>query len=349
MNASTFPMADVGTNFVNWHNGTMAQIRKLIIGRDDTLELVLVTIYSNGHVLLEAVPGAGKTTIALTLQHAIADCNSIFTQMTADILPANLIGSWVYDEVKREMVVKHGPVSPWVNIFLADEANRTPARTFGALLSAMQERKVTIDGTVFKLNDPFCVIATQNPIEQQGVYPLAEAVTDRFAVKGVLGYNSRDDEITLLTNGHVFHGNAQERAGVTPAINIAQLRAMRDYVRDNVRLSPHVAAYIVDLVRATRPHCPDEFNAWMPEAHRKSISFGASFRGQQWLAATSKAVAAVAGRTQVTVTDVQKMAPYVLGHRLGFTPEAKMLGAARNATEVIKEMMSKVPTVGLVQ
>lgn len=352
MNGSNSPspisVSDVQTNFVDWHQGTMAQIRKLVVGRDDTLELVLTAIYSNGHVLLEAVPGTGKTTIALTLQRAIGNCHSVFTQMTADILPANLIGSWVYDEETRKMKVKHGPVSPLVNILLADEANRTPPRTFGALLSAMQERKVTIDGTVFNLNDPFCVIATQNPLEQHGVYPLAEASTDRFCLKGILGYNSREDEIKLLCDGFVFHTDAQERAGIEPAIDITQLRAMRDYVRDVVKLTPHVAAYIVDMVRGTRPQCADEFNAWMPKAYRTQISFGASFRGQQWLAATSKAVAAIAGRTQVTVADVQKMAPYVLGHRLGFTPEAKMLGAARNATEVIKEMMSTVPTVGRV-
>ena len=287
----------------------MEQVRRRVVGQEYMVERLLISLLTGGHVLLEGVPGLAKTLTVRTLAETI---HTTFQriQFTPDLLPADVVGTQVYDQSTGQFAVKRGPI--FANIVLADEINRAPAKVQAALLEAMQEKQVTIGGTTFKLTEPFLVLATQNPIEQEGTYPLPEAQVDRFMLKLRVGYPSREEEKEIMRR--MAGGAAIEVDAVaTPeAIMAARQRVSELYVDERV------VDYIVDIVHATRT--PREAGL---EDLAPLIEFGASPRATIALAQASRAHAFLRGRTFVTPDDVKAIAPDVLRHRVLTTYEAE--------------------------
>jgi MoxR-like ATPase len=278
-------------------------VSKVILGQRDVLDTLIAALMVGGHVLLEGVPGVAKTLLANTTARALG-MEFRRVQFTPDMLPSDLTGTMTLRE--RELVFRPGPV--FTNVLLADEINRTPPKTQAALLEAMQERQVSVDGQPHPLPDPFLVVATQNPIEYEGTYPLPEAQLDRFLVKIDIGYPPEQDEVAILRLAH---------RGVAPAtlddvravVGAEELRAARTDV-DATSVTDEVASYIVAVVRRTRE---------LP-----SVTLGGSPRAAVHLLAASKAAARLAGRAFVTPDDVARMAHAVLRHRLVLSPEAEL-------------------------
>ena len=300
----------------------LAETGKVIIGQKYLVERVLIGLLTGGHVLVEGVPGLAKTLTVKTLADAI-DCSFSRIQFTPDLLPADVVGTQVYDPRTQTFSVRQGPVV--ANVVLADEINRAPAKVQSALLEAMQERQVTLGEHTFKLADPFLVLATQNPIEQEGTYPLPEAQLDRFLFKVTIGYPGRDEERAIVAR----HGAGNTMARTLPVRAVADLagiQAARQAVRD-VRASDPVLDYVVDLVRATR--------------ERPQLLFGASPRAAAMLAAASRAYAALQGRDFVLPDDVKALAVPALRHRVGLSPGAEIDGLTTEA--VIKQILELVP------
>jgi len=291
------------------------------------VERLIISLLTGGHVLLEGVPGLAKTLTVRTLAETIHTSFSRI-QFTPDLLPADVVGTQVYDQSSGRFSVKQGPI--FANIVLADEINRAPAKVQAALLEAMQEKQVTIGGTTFPLEEPFLVLATQNPIEQEGTYPLPEAQVDRFMLKLRVGYPKRDEEKEIMRR--MAGGDAiPVQAVATPA----QILAARKHVA-SLALDERIVDYIVDLVHATRAPA----DARLPEL-APLIEFGASPRATIALAQSSRAHAFLRGRTFVTPDDVKAMAPDVLRHRVLLTYEAE----AENVTseQVIARVLDAVP------
>jgi MoxR-like ATPase len=288
---------------------------------------LLIGLLSNGHVLLEGVPGLAKTLTIKSLSQAIhAKFSRI--QFTPDLLPADVIGTLIYNQQKNEFVVRKGPI--FANFILADEINRAPAKVQSALLEAMQERQVTIGDTTYKLDEPFLVLATQNPLEQEGTYPLPEAQVDRFIMKVVVGYPSRSEEQIIIR---------QNVQGITtPPVNqvvsIQEIINARQMVRD-IYMDEKVEQYILDIVFATRN--PSEYGL---DNLKPLISYGSSPRGSINLAIASKAVAFLNKRGYVIPEDVRNICNDVLRHRIGLTYEAE----AENIviTDVIDQILQKI-------
>jgi MoxR-like ATPase len=285
------------------------ELEKVIVGQRALLDRILIALLANGHILIEGVPGLAKTTTVATLARAIhARFQRI--QFTPDLLPADLTGTQIYNPKTGDFTVKKGPV--FANIVLADEINRAPAKVQSALLEAMQERQVTIGGETFPLPEPFLVLATENPIEQEGTYPLPEAQVDRFMMKILVTYPSTSEEREILDRQLAPGGLAEVKPVVAPD-DIARLRALCDevYVDDKIR------QYCVSLVQATRN----------PKAFKLDIAplldYGASPRATIWLAAAARAHAFLQGRGFVTPQDVKAIAPDVLRHRLILSYEAE--------------------------
>jgi MoxR-like ATPase len=280
-----------------------AEVQKVVVGQERVLELLACTLAVGGHALLQGVPGVAKTLLANSLARALS-VEFRRVQFTPDMLPSDLTGTSTLRA--GELAFRPGPV--FTNLLLADEINRTPPKTQAALLEAMQERQVSVDGEPHPLPDPFLVVATQNPIEYEGTYPLPEAQLDRFLVQIEVGYPSPEDELSMLQRprrGVDAGGSEQVQAVAGPA----DLRALRDQV-DATEVSPEVARYVVDVVRKTRE---------LP-----SVTLGASPRAAVHLLAASKACARLYGRAFVTPDDVGYMAGPVLRHRLVLTPEAEL-------------------------
>ena len=280
-----------------------AEVRKVVIGQDDVLELMLAAASVGGHVLLEGVPGVAKTLLANAVAKALGvDFRRV--QFTPDMLPSDITGTMTLRG--RELTFRPGPV--FTNVLLADEVNRTPPKTQAALLEAMQERQVTVEGEPRELPDPFLVVATQNPIEYEGTYPLPEAQLDRFLVKVDVGYPSAADEVALLRLAHrgVEPSTLDDVAAVARAADVV---AARDEV-DATTVSDEVTEYVAALVRRTRE---------LP-----SVALGGSPRAAVHLLAASKAAARLAGRDFVTPDDVVRMAAPVLRHRLLLRPEVEL-------------------------
>jgi MoxR-like ATPase len=279
------------------------EVSKVVVGRDEAVETALGAIVLGGHVLIEGVPGGGKTLLAGAIARAL-DLEFRRVQFTPDMLPSDLTGTMTLRG--GELVFRPGPV--FTNVLLADEVNRTPPRTQAALLEAMQERQISVEGRPEPLPDPFCVLATQNPIEYEGTYPLPEAQLDRFMVKLDLGYPSEEVERAILALGRsgVGSGDLNE---VRPVSSAAELRAERAEV-DATAVSDAVADYTVRLVRQTRQ---------LP-----SVALGASSRAAVHLLGAAKAAARMAGRDFVTPDDVAATAAPVLAHRLILRPEAEL-------------------------
>ncbi len=302
------------------------EMNKVIVGQKAMIERLLIGLLSNGHILLEGVPGLAKTLAIKTLAQTInAKFNRI--QFTPDLLPADLVGTMVYSQKKEEFMVKKGPI--FANFILADEINRSPAKVQSALLEAMQERQVTIGEQTYKLDEPFLVLATQNPIEQEGTYPLPEAQVDRFMLKVVITYPSKQEEKLII----------RENMGVSlPASNTvmstADIIKARAIVRE-VYMDEKIENYITDIVFATR--FPQEYNL---TKFKNMISYGGSPRASIYLALASKAYAFLKRRGYVIPEDVRAICHDVLRHRIGLTYEAE----AENVTteEIINEILNTV-------
>jgi MoxR-like ATPase len=303
------------------------EVGKVIIGQSYMLDRLLIGLLSNGHVLLEGVPGLAKTLTIKSLSQAIQARFSRI-QFTPDLLPADVIGTLIYNQQKNEFVVRKRPI--FANFILADEINRAPAKVQSALLEAMQERQVTIGDTTYKLDEPFLVLATQNPLEQEGTYPLPEAQVDRFIMKVVVGYPSRAEEQIIIR---------QNVQGITtPPVNqvvsVQEIINARQMVRD-IYMDEKVEQYILDIVFATRN--PSQYGL---DNLKPLISYGSSPRGSINLAIASKAVAFLNKRGYVIPEDVRSICNDVLRHRIGLTYEAE----AENIviTDVIDQILQKI-------
>ncbi len=285
------------------------EVGKVIVGQKYLIERLVIGILANGHILLEGVPGLAKTLTVMSLAKAIkAQYQRV--QFTPDLLPADLIGTLIYNPRDGEFSTKKGPI--FSNIILADEINRAPAKVQSALLEAMQEKQVTIGENTFKLEEPFLVLATQNPIEQEGTYPLPEAQIDRFMLKLIVGYPSKQEEREILEKKAVTDSTPNIKT-IISAEDIKQLRS----VVDQIYIDDKIKDYIVDLVFASRE--PGKYNLDIDEF----IEFGASPRATIYLAVASKAYAFLRGRGYVTPQDVKTIGMDVLRHRIIITYEAE--------------------------
>jgi MoxR-like ATPase len=307
--------------------GVVAEVGRRIVGQDVMIERLLIGLLTGGHVLLEGVPGLAKTLAVRSLAEIISATFSRI-QFTPDLLPADVIGTMVFDQKNQEFRVKKGPL--FANIILADEINRAPAKVQSALLEAMQEKQVTIGGATFHLAEPFLVLATQNPIENEGTYPLPEAQLDRFMLKVRVGYPSRDEEREVLLR--MAGGAAIPVKKLLDPVTIMAARA------EIVALyaDQKVLDYVVDVVRATR----DPGSVGLAEL-KPLIAFGASPRASIALAQAARAHAFLRGRSYVVPEDVRALAPDVLRHRLVLTFEAEAEDV--DADVVIQRVLAAVP------
>lgn len=300
------------------------QVRRVVVGQDTALDLMLVSLLSDGHILLEGVPGTAKTLLARCFAHSLAlDFGRI--QFTPDLMPGDVIGTNLFNFQTNAFSLTKGPI--FTQLLLADEINRTPPKTQAALLQAMHERAVTIDGETHDLGDGFMVIATQNPIEQQGTYPLPEAQLDRFLFKHILDYPSRDEERAIVErHGHRTMMPKLSDFGMSAVASIEDIRQVRRFV-EQIRLSSDLADYIVDIVRATREH--------------PSLQFGASPRSATMLASSSRAYAALQGREFVIPDDVKTLALPALRHRVVLAPGAEIEGS--DSDQAVAQILEQVP------
>jgi MoxR-like ATPase len=287
----------------------VTEVGRRIVGQEAMLERLMVGLLTNGHILLEGVPGLAKTLAVRTLAEVIHATFSRI-QFTPDLLPADVLGTMVFDMKTQEFGVKRGPI--FANIILADEINRAPAKVQSALLEAMQERQVTIGGHSYRLEDPFLVLATQNPIESEGTYPLPEAQLDRFLLKVHVGYPSRTEEKEIM-----LRMSGTEPIPVQAQLTPDGILAGRQAVTA-IQLDQRIVDYIVDVVRATRTPAAVGLDELTP-----LVAFGASPRASIALAQASRALAFLRGRTFVVPEDVQAMAPDVMRHRIVLTFEAE--------------------------
>ena len=292
------------------------EMNKVIVGQKEMIERLLIGLLGNGHILLEGVPGLAKTLAINTLSKAVQGSFSR-VQFTPDLLPADVVGTMIYNMKDNDFSIKKGPI--FANFVLADEINRAPAKVQSALLEAMQERQITIGDTTFKLDQPFLVMATQNPVEQEGTYPLPEAQVDRFMLKTVIDYPKLADEQTImrqnLNNGF---------ATVNPVVSIAEILKAREATNE-VYMDEKIEKYILDIIFATR--YPERYNL---SQLKPLISFGASPRGSINLAKAAKCYAFIKRRGYVIPEDVRAIVYDVLRHRIGITYEAE----AENVTSV---------------
>jgi MoxR-like ATPase len=316
------------------HQALRSQIGRVIVGQEEVLEQLMIAIFARGHCILEGVPGLAKTLMISTLAKCLSlEFNRI--QFTPDLMPSDITGTEVLQEDRstgaRQLKFVHGPI--FANVVLADEINRTPPKTQAALLEAMQERQVTVGGKRQVLPDPFFVLATQNPIEQEGTYPLPEAQLDRFLFKVKVDYPTREEErqIYRQTTGMNALGTQQVLHGTA-------IPELQEFVR-KIPVSDHCIDYAMELVRSTRrgePGQPVEVPKW--------LAWGAGPRAGQALILASKARAALGGRTHVTLEDIRAVAPPVLRHRLVTTYAAQADG--QTADSIVEMLLKRVSTNG---
>jgi MoxR-like ATPase len=308
--------------------GVLDQVAKRVVGQDAMVERLIISLLTGGHVLLEGVPGLAKTLTVRTLAETVSTSFSRI-QFTPDLLPADVVGTQIYDQSSGKFSVKKGPI--FANIVLADEINRAPAKVQAALLEAMQEKQVTIGGTTFKLDEPFLVLATQNPIEQEGTYPLPEAQVDRFMLKLRVGYPTREEEKEIMRRMAGGVAIAIDTVATPQAIMAARKRISELF------LDARIVDYIVDLVHATRAPADFKLGDLVP-----LIEFGASPRATIALAQSARAHAFLRGRAFVSPDDVKAMAPDVLRHRVLLTYEAE--AESVTSDQVITRVLDAVPS-----
>ena len=298
----------------------MDEVGKVIIGKQENLRRVTVGVLSNGNMLLEDFPGLAKTLLANTFAKALG-CKFKRVQFTPDLLPSDIMGTYMYDQKSGEFKLRAGPL--FTNILLADEINRAPPKTQAALLEAMEEKQVTIEGITHKLPAPFVVLATQNPIEQEGTYPLPEAQMDRFLMKMSMGYPERAEEKAILARRKIRGKDDHDVEQITsPKKVVAMQKAL-----ETVHVDPAILSYIVELVQRTR------------EDHR--VITGASPRASQSLFKTGRAAAAIEGRDYVTPDDIKGITLQVAAHRIVLKPEAKIRGIT--GMHILRKILSEVP------
>ena len=302
------------------------ELSKVIVGQKEMIDRLLVALLSNGHILLEGVPGLAKTLAISTLAKTI-DADFRRLQFTPDLLPADILGTQIYSPKKESFSIKKGPI--FSNLILADEINRAPAKVQSALLEAMQERQISIGDETFKLEDPFLVMATQNPIEQEGTYPLPEAQVDRFMMKVVIDYPNKEEEKMIMR-----HNLAKKFPQAKCVLKTESILSAREVVKE-VYMDEKIEQYILDIIFATRT--PEKYGL---EKIKDYISFGGSPRASINLAKASKAFAFIKRRGYVIPEDVRAMCYDVLRHRIGLTYEAE----AENITseDIITEILNAV-------
>ncbi len=307
------------------------EVHKLIVGMDDVLEQALIGIFARGHCLLEGVPGLAKTLLIDSLARALS-LSFKRIQFTPDLMPSDITGTEILQDDpatgQRRFVFIKGPV--FANIILADEINRTPPKTQAALLEAMQEQKISISGDDYALEQPFFVLATQNPLEQEGTYPLPEAQLDRFFFKIYVNYPSYDEEIAIMKSI-----TGATRATLAPVLAREEILALQQLVR-RVPVADHVFHYAANLVRLTRPH-----EAKAPDFVKNWLAYGAGPRASLNLILAAKARATLRGRFHAAIEDIQAVAPPVLRHRLGTNFAAQSTGVRTD--EIVRRLLDAVP------
>jgi MoxR-like ATPase len=302
------------------------EMNKVIVGQKHLTDSLMIGLLANGHILLEGVPGLAKT-LAIKSLASIIDAKFSRIQFTPDLLPADLIGTMIYSQKKEEFIVKKGPV--FANFILADEINRSPAKVQSALLEAMQERQVTIGESSFKLDEPFLVLATQNPIEQEGTYPLPEAQVDRFLMKVLIDYPTLEEEKLI-----VRENLAKEFPSARTVLKTEDIIRARNVVRE-VYMDEKIENYILNIVFASRN--PENYGL---TSYKNMIAYGASPRASINLALASKALAFIKRRGYVIPEDVRVICPDVMRHRIGLTYEAEAEGI--NQDRIISEILNAV-------
>jgi MoxR-like ATPase len=303
------------------------ELAKAVIGQENMIEGLLIGLLCDGHILVEGVPGLAKTTTINALSRALG-LDSKRIQFTPDLLPSDIIGAQIYNPKDHSFSIKKGPL--FTNLLLADEINRAPAKVQSALLEVMQERQVTIAEETFKLETPFLVMATQNPIEQEGVYALPEAQLDRFMMKLVVVHNSEDEELQIMRN--VANKNCK---AINPVLSISELQELQNALHD-IHIDEELEHYIVQLIAATRD--PNKFGM---EDIKDSLMFGASPRASIDLYKASKAKAFLRGKTFVSPADIGYVIHDVLRHRLVLSYEARALGM--RSDEIISTILETLP------
>lgn len=300
----------------------LGNLEKVIIGKNQVLEQVIIGLLCQGHLLIDDVPGVGKTMMAKSLAKSLG-CSFNRIQFTPDMLPSDVTGVSIYNQNTREFEFRSGPIM--AQIVLADEINRATPKTQSALLESMEERQVTVDGSTYNLPDPFMVLATQNPIEYEGTFPLPEAQLDRFLMKIKIGYPSINDEIHILDLQQIRH----PIESIDVVVDEEEILSVQEAIK-HVFVSDAVKKYIVSLTRATREH--------------SDVYLGVSPRGSLSLYRASQAMAATKGRDFVLPDDVKALAPYVMGHRMVIQPAARLRNL--NAGQIITEVLNHVVVPG---
>ncbi len=303
------------------------ELSKKIVGQKNMIERLLIALLADGHILLEGVPGLAKTLAIKSLSEAI-DVDFSRVQFTPDLLPADLIGTMIYNQQTHEFSIKKGPI--FSNFVLADEINRAPAKVQSALLQAMQEREVTIGETTFPMDEPFLVLATQNPLEQEGTYPLPEAQLDRFMLKVIIGYPEREEERVIIRQ-NIGEGDSNK---IQKVVSKEQILDSRQWVRQ-VYMDEKIENYILDIVFATR--YPDQYG--LAEL-KPLIAYGASPRAGINMALAAKAYAFIQRRGYVLPEDIRQVSMDVMRHRVGITYEAE--ARDMNSEDIIHEILNKV-------
>ena len=303
-------------------NKLKQNLGKVIIGKDDSVSLTIIALLCQGHVLIEDVPGVGKTMLARSLAKSLG-CVFKRIQFTPDMLPSDVTGVSIYNQSTHEFEFRPGPLM--AQIVLADEINRATPKTQSALLEAMEERQMTVDGTTYILSVPFMVLATQNPIEYEGTFPLPEAQLDRFLMRIDLGYTSLKNEIKILEEQQLIHPILE----LDSVVNLDEILQAQETIK-HIHVSEPVKRYIVEMVRETREH---------PEVY-----LGASPRGSLGLFRAGQAMAALDGRDYVLPDDIKKLAPYVLSHRVVVSPAARLTDVS--AVKIVREILDTLPVPG---
>jgi MoxR-like ATPase len=315
---SSSPSSATNTRFATLFDAICSNVAQVLQGKQQAIELAVMCLLAEGHLVIEDVPGVGKTSLAKALATSI-DCTWKRVQFTPDLLPADLVGVSIYQRSTEQFRFQPGPL--FANIVLADEINRASPKTQSALLEAMEERQITVDGTSHPLAAPFMVIATQNPVDQEGTYRLPESQLDRFMLRISLGYPSRDAEISILGG----RGSVESLPKLTPVVSSAEVLTMIDAVR-SVYVADALRAYLVDLAIASRRH--------------PAVELGLSPRATLQLASAAKAHAAARGRSFATPDDVKSMAVAVISHRLMLRAEH---GARLGPDDAVGEILAEVP------
>ncbi|RCH53728.1 magnesium chelatase [Mucilaginibacter hurinus] len=298
-----------------------ATLAKIIVGQHETIDLIIAGILADGHILIEGVPGVAKTLTAKLVAKAI-DAKYSRVQFTPDLMPSDILGTPVFNPKTTQFEFKHGPI--FGNIILIDEINRAPAKTQSALFEVMEERQLTIDGTSYKMDEPFMVLATQNPIEQEGTYRLPEAQLDRFLFKIEIKYPTLEEEILIITQQHQKK-NTEQLSHIKPVLSSQEVVDLREQVR-GFHVEPKILEFTARIITETRNH--------------KSLYLGGSPRASLAVVSAAKAIAAIKGRDFITPDDVLQVTPAVLRHRIMLTPDKEMEGVTPD--DVIAQIIQKI-------